>query len=279
MRWIFYLLYSSFLLIPRHAIGQSAPLIIGTADTLYSKILSEKRVLNISLPENYHPNDSIHYPVIFLLDGGIQEDFIHILGLYRFNSTSWNQVTPPAIIVGITNTNRMRDMTFPTSDTAFSRKYPQSGHADEFIRFIRQELIPYIDHHYKANQDRTIIGESLAGLLATQILLQHPQIFQHYIIVSPSLWWDNRSIFAESIDNLKNAASGGRIHVFLAVGKEGRTPGNRPGLMQKDVKRLYQKLETIPELQIDFDYLKDKQHANVLHQAVYNALLKAEKMP
>lgn len=264
-------------LLPLAGYSQSGPLIIGNVDTIYSKILAEKRVVNISLPDGYNPNDTVHYPVVFLLDGGIQEDFIHILGLYRFNSTSWNEVTPPAIIVGITNVNRISDMTFPTSGTAFSGKYPQSGHARLFIQFIQAELIPYIKQHYKTTANRTVIGESLAGLLATEILLRQPTLFNQYIIVSPSLWWNQRSIFMEATNILKDAAAQQPIKIFLAVGKEGLTPGYNPKLMKKDAETLLTKLNPIPGLDIYFDYLKDKNHANILHQAVYNALLEAAK--
>lgn len=278
MRYIFQLI-CCLSLAPVIGFSQSAPLVIGTSDTLFSEILSEKRTVNISLPEGYNPNDTVHYPVVYLLDGGMEEDFIHILGLYRFNSTSWNSITPPAIIVGITNINRLRDMTFPTSDTAYLNKYPNSGHADRFIRFIQSELIPFINENYKTNQTRTLIGESLAGLLTTEILLQRPDLFTQYMIVSPSLWWNNRSILNSATENLAKAVQHHPITVFLAVGKEGLTPGANPKLMNEDVIALRDKLKTVAGLKIHYDYLKDKNHANVLHQAVYNALLEFSKLP
>lgn len=264
---------------PIISFGQSAPLVIGTSDTIYSKVMSEKRVVNISLPEGYNPNDTVHYPVVYLLDGGTDEDFIHVLGLYQFNSTSWNRVTSPAIIVGITNVNRLRDMTFPTSDTALLKKYPESGHSDKFIRFIKLELIPFVTEKYKTNKERTLIGESLAGLLAVEILFRQSDLFNQYIIVSPSLWWDNRSIFNVSTDYLRNATEKRPIKVFLAVGKGGFTPGRNPKLMEDDVQTLLKKIAPVPNLKVYFDFLKDKTHANILHQAIYNAILELSKQP
>ena len=75
--------------------GKSKPLIIGEIDEIQSAILLEKRTLNIYLPDGYNVNDTIKYPVVYLLDGGTDEDFIHITGLYQFNSFPWiNRVQP-----------------------------------------------------------------------------------------------------------------------------------------------------------------------------------------
>ncbi|WP_350340228.1 alpha/beta hydrolase-fold protein [Paraflavitalea speifideaquila] len=67
------------------------------------------------LPEGYNKQDTVRYPVIYLLDGAADEDFIHIAGLIQFNNFSWINRVPPSILVGIVNTDRKRDFTFPTS--------------------------------------------------------------------------------------------------------------------------------------------------------------------
>ncbi|MEO6906064.1 MAG: alpha/beta hydrolase-fold protein, partial [Ginsengibacter sp.] len=170
------------------------PFVLGVIDEIQSKELGEKRILNIYLPEGYNQNDTTKYPVIYLLDGSANEDFIHIVGLVQFYTFEWINQIPKTIVVGIATVDRRRDFTFPTTLEEDRKAYPTTGHSDKFISFLKNELQSFIEKKYKANNDRTIIGQSLGGLLATEILLKEPTLFNKYIIVSPSLWWDNGSL-------------------------------------------------------------------------------------
>lgn len=88
--------------------NQGKPLIIGEVDEIQSAILSEKRILNIYLPDGYNANDTTTYPAVYLLDGGTDEDFIHITGLYQFNSfpgsIAWRH---PSLLVLLTRTENV----------------------------------------------------------------------------------------------------------------------------------------------------------------------------
>lgn len=97
---------------PLAAQSNDQPLVIGTTVTLPSAVLNEKRTINIYLPEGYDPKDTVRYPVIYIPDGGVEEDFIHITGIVRYNTQPWVARFPKSIVVGITNTNRKRDFTF-----------------------------------------------------------------------------------------------------------------------------------------------------------------------
>ena len=190
-------LYSAF------AVGQnntkkkqeiSKPFVLGEIIELQSKVLSEKRILNIYLPQGYNPNDSINYPVTYLLDGSADEDFIHVVGLFQFNNFSWINRVPKSILVGIANVDRRRDFTYPSTIAENQKRDPTSGKSANFISFIESELQPFIEKIYKTNNSKTIIGQSAGGLLATEILIKKPKLFNKYIIISPSLWWDNGSL-------------------------------------------------------------------------------------
>jgi uncharacterized protein len=253
--------------------NQGKPLIIGEVDELQSAVLSEKRTLNIYLPGGYNTKDTVTYPVVYLLDGGLDEDFIHITGLYQFNSFPWINLVAPSIVVGIVNTDRRRDMTYPTRDTGAQRRYPEAGHSDKFIRFIEQELQPYMQKKFRLNSSATIIGQSLGGLLVTEILLKKPSLFNKYIIVSPSLWWDNGSLLDQPISLLQNSVSE-KTKVYIGVGKEGLTPGDKPRVMEVDANLLADKISSVKNknLSVHFDYLPRENHATIMHQAVFNAL-------
>ena len=249
------------------------PFVLGVIDHIQSKELGENRTLNIYLPDGYNGKDTVRYPVTYLLDGSADEDFIHIVGLYQFNSFSWINRIPKSIVVGIATVDRRRDFTFPTKIEADKKKYPTTGHSDKFIAFIENELQPYIEKRYHTNSSKTIIGQSLGGLLTTEILFKKPTLFNKYIIVSPSLWWDNGSLLNQAPEILQSTFSQ-RTDIYIGVGKEGLTPTEIPRVMEVDANLLAEKVSSTKSknVHVFFEYLPQEDHATIMHQAVYNAL-------
>lgn len=249
------------------------PIVIGEVHELQSSILGEKRILNIYLPEGYNAKDSLLYPVVYLLDGGTDEDFIHTVGLYQFANFDWVNQAPKSIIVGIVNVDRKRDFTFPTTQVEDKKKWPTTGKSDAFISFIEKELQPFVQTHFKINDTSTIIGQSLGGLLAAEILIKKPQLFDNYIIISPSVWWDDASLLKIPM-TLKENANWASKKVYVGVGKEGLTPTEKPHVMEVDANLLVEKfnLDSKGQLKVHFDYLPDLDHATIGHQALMNAL-------
>jgi hypothetical protein len=248
------------------------PFVLGIIDQLHSTELSENRVLNIYIPEGYSAKDSIKYPVIYLLDGSADEDFIHIVGLVQFNNFSWINRLPRSIVVGIATVDRRRDFTYPTTIAEDKKNFPTTGHSDKFIAFIEKELQPFIERKYKGNTSKTIIGQSLGGLLATEILLKKPTLFNKYIIISPSLWWDDGSLLKLNLEILQNTITH-KIDVYIGVGKEGLTPTKIPHVMEVDANLLAEKIKNTKNKNVNvyFDYLPQEDHATISHQAVFNA--------
>lgn len=252
---------------PSQIPANSKPFVLGYIDEIQSKELSEKRLLNIYVPEGYGL-DTLGYDVVYLLDGSQDEDFIHVVGLYQFNNFDWINRVPKSIVVGIANVDRRRDFTYPTTIQKDKERFKTTGNSDKFIAFIEKELQPYIEKKYKIN-NKTIIGQSLGGLLATEILLKKPALFNQYIIISPSIWWDNGSLL-----NLVSADFNQPTKVYIGVGKEGLTPSDIPRVMEVDANLLVEKLRKAKSkhLKIYFDYLPGENHATITHQAVFNAL-------
>ena len=250
------------------------PFILGVIDEVYSKELAEKRILNIYLPEGYSKNDIVTYPVTYLLDGSADEDFIHVAGIFQFNNFEWVSRVPKSIVVGIATVDRRRDFTFPTTIEADKKKNPTSGHSDKFIAFIEKELQPFIQKKYKTNSNKTIIGQSLGGLLATEILLKQPTLFNKYIIVSPSIWWDNGSLLTVPSALLLPTFLQ-KTDVYIGVGKEGLTPTVPSRVMEVDANLLAEKIKSTQSktVKVYLDYLPLENHATIGHQAMVNALL------
>lgn len=254
------------------ATDTSKPFVLGVIDEIESKELGEKRILNIYLPEGYKVDDSTKYPVIYLLDGSADEDFIHIAGLVQFNSFEWVNQVPKSIVVGIATVDRRRDFTFPTAIEKDQKRFATSGHSDKFIAFIEKELQPFIDKKYKTNDSKTIIGQSLGGLLETEILLKKPTLFNKYVIVSPSIWWNNGSILnQDSVIFQKNFNQ--NTDIYIAVGKEGLTPTEIPRVMEVDANLITEKIKASKSknIKVYFDYFPQENHANILHPAVSNS--------
>ncbi len=252
---------------------ESKPLTIGKSDLFHSRVLQEDRTINIYLPEGYKANDTIKYPVIYVLDGGMEEDFIHITGIVHFNAQPWIARLPQSIVVGIGGNVRRRDFTFAVGNLDFIERegfdrsgFPQSGGSDNYIRFLATELQPYIESKYSGTGKRTVIGESLAGLLATEILLKRPDLFDDFVIVSPSLWWGEQLLLKRA-GELINTNLKKKVNVYVGA------PNKAEDLkMFADAEALWQVLESSKNVSACFDYLPEELHSTVIHQAVYNAL-------
>ncbi|WP_345253196.1 alpha/beta hydrolase [Flaviaesturariibacter amylovorans] len=238
------------------------PYVLGEVHRLRSAALGEERVLNIYLPEGYGAGDTTRYAVLYLLDGSADEDFLHITGLTHYLSFPWLKLMPPTIVVGIANVDRRRDFTYPTTVVKDKHDYPSTGGSSAFIRFLGDELQPYIAARFRTGTRRALLGQSLGGLLAAEVLLTRPALFTDYLIVSPSFWWDRGSLLARP-----RPASGAPRNVYLAVGKE------EPEMV-RGVHRFLAKLKAAPRKgeQIRFEYFPKENHATILHRAAYEGL-------
>ncbi len=241
---------------------ENKPFVIGEIREINSTILGEKRILNVHLPAQYDSSKS--YPVIYLLDGSAQEDFLHIVGLAQFFNMQYTM--PEMIIVGIANVDRKRDFTFPTTNADLKKEFPTTGGSEKFIQFIEKELQPFITENYKTTKENYLIGQSLGALLASEILLKKPTLFNHYLIVSPSLWWDDESLL-KSAENTISKTDYKNIYVYLAVGLK------EPKIMVKDANSFYKALikSNSKDFTVNFMRLDKENHATVLHQAINEA--------
>ncbi len=244
---------------------RSVPLVIGSTHFLRSSVLSEDRVLNIYLPASYSSNDTGRFPVIYLLDGGTDEDFIHIVGLVQYLNFPWVDILKESIVVGIANVDRKRDLTYPTNVREDQEDLPTQGGSARFIDFIEKEIQPYIESNFRTNNSRTILGQSLAGLLAAEILVKRPSLFTSYIIISPSLWWDNQSLVRLLRESARPPLQQKRS-IYLAVGKEGKEMEEAVTAFSKALKEMEP-----GNPRIYFEYYPDESHATIYHRAVYKA--------
>ncbi len=281
---LFILLISQFIIFQVSA-QEKQVFPFGVIEEIDSKELAEKRTLNIYLPQDYSPDSAMLYPVIYVLDGSKYEDFPHIAGLAQF--MNMYEILPKSIIVGISNLgkSRYRDFTYPSSDKQDLEDLPTSGGSEKFMAYLENEVIPLIEKTYKTSSHKTIIGQSLGGLLATEILFKKPYLFDDYVIVSPSLWWDNQKMVKDSDTFLKNLSknsaetkkenSNYKKRIFVSLGKEHPT-------MHKVADKLVKSIKVLEEtkngtITLFYEPILDQNHATILHLAVYKAFEKFYK--
>jgi len=182
-------------------------------DSLYSAALQEERYIDILLPKEFDPAKPDNYEVLYCLEG--ISDFVKT----EYNYLSGEGFIPQLILVGVLNTenkgmsNRDRDLT-PTHTDG------ETGGADKYLAYLKDELLPYMQKHYPVKSSgRSLYGGSLSGLMAVYAFLKEPTLFTSYIAVDPSLWWDN---FWPVQYAAKRFAGFGTLHNTLwLAGREG----------------------------------------------------------
>ena len=188
--------------LPASAADKAAPLVIGETFTIESRILSETRRINVYLPPGYTDSATARLPVLYMLDGGMAEDFLHVAGLVQVSVG--NGTMRPFVLVGIENTQRRRDLTGPTENEEDKKIAPRVGGSEAFRKFIRDELLPQVKRRYRTTKETAIVGESLAGLFVVETFLLEPEMFDHYIAIDPSLWWNNQELVKGSGKRLRD---------------------------------------------------------------------------
>lgn len=181
--------------------------------TIPSAATADTRHINVYKPPGYDTS-AASYPVLYMPDGGLQEDFPHVAKAVDEGIKAGE--IAPILVVGIENTERRRDMTGPTDVASDKQIAPRVGGSAAFRKFIANELIPEVGRRYRVNTHRGIIGESLAGLFAVESFLQEPALFDTVIAISPSLWWNHASLVHQGPQLLAAASGPRRLYLTSA---------------------------------------------------------------
>jgi predicted alpha/beta superfamily hydrolase len=221
MRKLCFLILSIVITFNAHAQTDNK-IVIGKIDSVYSKILNEQRKIWIYTPgitSGVH-DTSQRYPVLYLLDGNAH--FPSVAGLVQqLSQVNGNTVLPEMIIVAIPNTDRTRDLTpthvtsdLPAMDSNFSKT---SGGGKNFVAFIEKELIPHIDSFYQTGPYKLLVGHSFGGLTVMDVLTNHTKLFNAYIAIDPSMWYDHQQFLAATEQKLTEKKYGDtRLFVGIA---------------------------------------------------------------
>jgi predicted alpha/beta superfamily hydrolase len=235
-----------------------APLTIGETFTLESKVLNEVRRINVYLPPPYSQSPDMRPPVLYMPDGGMAEDFLHVAGLVQV--LVGNGSMRPFVLVGIENTQRRRDLTGPTSNDEDKKIAPQVGGSAAFRTFIRSELMPAVNARYRTASETAIMGESLAGLFVVETLFLEPDMFDTYIAFDPSVWWNDGGLLKGRVP-----PSDRKKVLYLAASVDDRDGLTRQltGVLRKNAP---------PNLTWHYERMSGETHATIYHPAAIIAL-------
>jgi len=240
--------------------GDTKPLVIGDTFIVASKILNEKRRINVYVPPGY----ADPLPVLYMPDGGMAEDFLHVAGLVQVSVG--NGTMRPMVLVGIENTERRRDLTGPTENENDKKIAQRVGGSEAFRRFIRDELMPQVKSRYRTTNETAIVGESLAGLFVVETFFVEPELFDTYIALDPSLWWNDQKLLNGAAERLR-ARPNLKKTIYFASSNEpgiGKTAQRLADILSKNASSLRWHYEKMPE----------ETHSTIYHPAALKAFRK-----
>lgn len=232
--------------------------------TIHSKVLNEDRKIYVHCPKLDSSDINKRFPVLYLMDG---ENHFELLSQYvDYLSRPDVSAIPKIIVVGIPNTKRVRDLTPTQSILNYEGKpdttdrYKSSGGNEIFLEFIKTELMPIIDSNYKTQQYKLFAGHSFGGMSSINCMLTHPDMFDAYIAVSPSFWWDNEYLLKLTEKKLKSGSTLNK-KLFYCDGNEGGSNSFfHKGLLKFDSVIAGKKI-------VGLDY-KYKYYPNEMHMTV-----------
>ncbi|MCF6405060.1 hypothetical protein L3C95_19315 [Chitinophaga filiformis] len=256
---------------------ENSPFTTGFEESVHSKILAQERKIWIHIPNSNGGNkikDKGNYPVIYLLDG--RDNFNTVVSIIEHMTVSG--LCPPTIVVGILQSNRLNELT-----TGTDKEFPGSvGNGEKFISFIEKELIPYIDATYPTTSYKIFIGHSLGGLAVTNTFLHKPYLFNSYVSLDGSLWWDNQRVVKEAKTILPTQNYKGKtLYIALANRLEKgedtlsvqKDTSSRSELIRSNLTFIkYLSDNSRNQLRFRYRYYEDDNHPSVRLIGEYDAL-------
>lgn len=244
------------------AASSAAPLVIGETFTIDSKAVGETRRINVYLPAGYADSLKVRFPVLYMPDGGMAEDFLHVAGLVQV--LGGNGTMRPFVLVGIENTQRRRDLTGPTQNENDKKIAPHVGGSAAFRAFIRQELMPEVNVRYRTTAETAIVGESLAGLFVVETFFLEPDLFDTYLAFDPSLWWNDESLVKEAAGRLRTRPDLTKSLYFASSDQKG---------ILEPAKRFAEVLakNAPPGVHWHYEPMPEEHHSTIYHPAALRA--------
>lgn len=190
----------------------SSPVMLADTEThiLDSAVNGQRYLIKVKFPRGYEPetaaSNNVVYPVLYVTDA--ETNFGGVT--YIVQRLVKDGLIPPILVVGVAYDTsyddfyrlRSRDLTpahDPDSRVGHGGAPDPTGGGPLFRRFFAEELFPFVESTYRADpNDRALYGHSYGGLFGSWVLLEHPELFRRFLLLSPSLWFKDRLLLYEA---------------------------------------------------------------------------------
>ena len=262
---------AALMMLPQTVVAQPAggePVSIGTTYSIPATAFEGDRRVTVRLPAGYAEQPEMKFPVVYVIDGGPEQDFPHIAGIAQSRDMNWS--FGRFILVGIETVNRRAEISPPVRPEALA-EYQESlgatpGGSENFRRFIAADVKPWVEANFRTDGHDAVMGESLAGLFIMETLMKQPELFDDWIAVSPSMWFDDMKLAREAA-SMMPAAAGGKERIYLTLANEGYRH-------EEGVERLVDALRSSAPADWKWAYvpLNDSEtHGTIYHTAALDA--------
>ncbi len=248
---------------------------IGEKYKIHSLQLNEERQYWVYLPPNYTNEQfgKASYPVIYLLDG--DKNFISTVAIQQIFTKGMYNNMPECIIVGVLNTDRTRDLTPSKSYLLHKgkRMFENSGGSDTFLRFLTQELRSKVEFDYRTNGYNILIGHSFGGLFTMNTLIHHTNIFDAYIAIDPSLWWDNNKMYNDAKMMWDTTDFKGKS-LYMAIAKDEDNSASDNSNHTASIKTFCNDIlgSSSTNLNVKWTFYENEDHGTVVTPGIFDAL-------
>ena len=220
---------------------QGEAIVIGSLHRIKSSVYGDEQILTVRLPRGYSDDPTKRYPVVFSVDGGPDQDFELLTGIAA--EAEFSTSFEPFILIGVKTVDRSKQPTPPMTRLAPERLKENFGDrmvpggAPKFRDFLRRDVVPWATKRYRTDR-KVLTAASLGGLFVLDTFLETPEMFDDYIALTPSLWWDNGRIVDEAPAKLaRHSASNRRL--YFTMGDEG--VGNMSGAWLSKLVLMFEK--------------------------------------
>lgn len=239
--------------LPQPAFGQTAPthatladptgepIVVGSIHRIKSSVYGDEQMITVRLPRGYAKNPDKKYPVLFSVDGGPEQDFELLAGVAA--EAEFSTSFEPFILIGIKTEDRYKQITpemtrLPLArlEENFGKKLAPGG-AAKFRDYLARDVIPWATKRYRTDR-KILTAASLGGLFVLDTFLERPEMFDDYIALTPSLWWDDGRVVDEAAQELARHAPSDR-RIYFTMGDEGVE--NRTGTWLSKLVATFQK--------------------------------------
>lgn len=252
-------------------------IVLGQVQVMHSNVLDQDRRYWVYLPPSYESSAGTGrmFPVLYLLDGGAHFNMATGVVHHLSAPNSGTFLMPETVIIALPNMGRVRNMTpVHIESGAYSE---DSGGGPQFLEFLRKELIPEIESRYRTTQERSLVGHSLAGLFALNVLLTAPETFAHYIAIDPSLFWGDQYLVRQ-FKKWRAPTSDPAPSVYIAQGNSPLSDYEDVSLKKqheagiRNFRKLFEARKG-KQIRSGFDNFPDETHRSVVLPALWRGLV------